>query len=173
MKYLILGGARSGKSGYAESLASQLATKNGQSIIYLATAQALDLEMEDRIKQHQADRPKHWLLIEEPLHLADAIQQHTGENSIVIVDCLTLWLSNCLCLNDEARYQLERSKLLNVLEENHYEIILVSNEVGQGVIPADPLSRKFVDESGRLHQAIAKRVDHLYFLVAGIAQQLK
>lgn len=173
MKYFILGGARSGKSSYAETLATRLADKNNQSIIYLATAQALDAEMEERIQHHQADRPDHWQLVEEPLQLADAIEQHSSNKALILVDCLTLWLTNCLCLNDESRYQLERSKFLHTLEHCQQNLILVSNEVGQGVVPADPLSRKFVDESGRLHQAISKLVDHLYFLVAGIPQKLK
>ena len=168
MKQLILGGARSGKSAYAQRLAEQ----SGHEVIYLATASAGDAEMAARIKQHQADRPAHWRLIEEPVALAQVLQQHATEGLCILVDCLTLWLSNLLAEGDATLAQ-QRSALLQVLDNLPGRIILVSNEVGMGIIPMGELSRRFVDEAGWLHQQLARQCDTVTLMVAGLPYPIK
>lgn len=169
MKNLILGGARSGKSALAERLA--LAT--GHEVAYLATAQARDDEMAARIAHHRARRPASWICAEEPLALADALRRHAGANRCVLVDCLTLWLSNLLGDADPDCFERERAALLDTLPQLPGEILLVSNEVGMGVVPMGELSRRFVDEAGRLHQALAASCDRVIFVAAGLPLALK
>ena len=169
MIQLILGGARSGKSRLAE----QKAKDSGLRVTYVATAQAYDDEMRERIQHHQADRPAEWGLIEEPLYLADRLVQIDQANQLILVDCLTLWMSNLL-LNEQKDFQPKQcQKLLEVLPTLRSEIILVSNETGLGVVPMGQLSRKFVDESGRLHQQLGQIADHVVFCVAGFPMVLK
>ena len=169
MIHFILGGARSGKSRLAE----QNAKESAQAVIYVATAQAYDEEMQERIQHHQADRPADWGLIEEPLYLADRLMQIDQANQLILVDCMTLWMSNLL-LNEQKDFQSQQcQKLLEVLPTLKSEIILVSNETGLGVVPMGQLSRKFVDESGRLHQQLGQIADHVVFCVAGFPIVLK
>ncbi|USP38869.1 bifunctional adenosylcobinamide kinase/adenosylcobinamide-phosphate guanylyltransferase [Acinetobacter sp. XS-4] len=169
MLQLILGGARSGKSRLAEKTAinTQLA------VTYVATAQALDPEMQSRIEHHQNQRPAHWSLVEEPLFLAKTLQKIDRPNQIILVDCLTLWLTNLLLLDDQSVQQLECEQLLKVLPTLESEIILVSNETGLGVVPLGEISRRFVDEAGRLHQALGQIADRVLFCVAGFPMILK
>lgn len=169
MKQLILGGARSGKSRYAQQQAEQ----SNRQIIYIATAHAGDEEMRERITQHQQQRPEHWSLVEEKIALADVLQQQDGEQRCLLVDCLTLWLSNLLCHDDAGLFQHEREKLLSVMPSLQADVILVSNEVGQGIVPLGELNRRFVDEAGRLHQALAQQCDHVVWIMAGLPQILK
>lgn len=168
MIHLILGGARSGKSRFAETTA----LASGQSLTCIATAQALDAEMQARIQHHQRERDAAWVTVEEPLHLARALQQQASANRCIVVDCLTLWLTNLLLAGD-ACFEQERAALLAALPTLPGDILLVSNEVGWGVVPADPLSRRFVDEAGRLHQALAASADRVTLVVAGLPQVLK
>jgi len=173
MKHLILGGARSGKSHYAE----QLALASHKEVIYIATGTAGDTEMQMRIEKHQADRPQHWQTIEEPILLADVIERYANTRHCLLVDCLTLWLSNIL-FNPQGNYQedvflQQKQALLNELPHIHADIILVSNEVGSGIIPMDSMSRRFVDEAGRLHQQLARLCSHVTLVTAGLAQPLK
>lgn len=165
--HLILGGARSGKSGYGESMAKQ----TDLDVIYVATAQAHDQEMSERIAQHQLDRPKHWLTIEEPLALADVIQAHSKSNSVVLVDCLTLWLMNVMHHELDLAEQVDA--LLVTLEQAPGLVILVSNEISMGVVPMGELSRRYVDNLGRLHQQIAKHAQQVTLMVAGIPMAVK
>ncbi|WP_283789668.1 bifunctional adenosylcobinamide kinase/adenosylcobinamide-phosphate guanylyltransferase [Bermanella sp. WJH001] len=165
--HLILGGARSGKSGYGESMAKQ----TDLDVIYVATAQAHDQEMSERIAQHQLDRPKHWLTIEEPLALADVIQAHSKSNSVVLVDCLTLWLMNVMHHELDLAEQVDA--LLATLEQAPGLVILVSNEISMGVVPMGELSRRYVDNLGRLHQQIAKHAQQVTLMVAGIPMAVK
>jgi len=165
---LILGGARSGKSRFAE----QLATSSQQSVIYIATAQGHDDEMQARIHRHQQQRPAHWQLIEEPIALANTLLTHSKANNCILVDCLTLWLSNCLC-HDENCWAQQKQALLGVLSELPGQVIFASNEVGHGIVPLGQLSRDFVDESGWLHQAIAAQVSRVEFIMAGLPLTLK
>lgn len=182
--HLILGGARSGKSSFAEKLAQQYETEINAQIFYIATAQSLDKEMSARIKQHQAQRPKHWTLVESPTKLGTTIEQlvlkHTCEHEkpiTILVDCLTLWLSNCLCSADDNSWPYEKQSFLNVLagfiHTNKVHLVLVSNEVGHGIVPLGELSRHFVDQAGWLHQDIAAIANNVDFIMAGIALPLK
>ena len=169
MLQLILGGARSGKSRLAE----QIAKDSGLSVVYIATAQALDEEMQQRIQHHQQQRPSHWQLSEEPIFLADQLLQLDQENQLILVDCLTLWLTNLLLAEDAALQQQQTEKLLKVLPQLKSDIILVSNETGLGVVPMGEISRRFVDEAGRLHQALGQLADKVVFCVAGFPMILK
>ncbi len=169
MKELILGGVRSGKSRLAENHAQA----SGLDVIYVATATAQDDEMRARIAHHQAQRPGHWQLVEEPLALAAALQRHAAPNQCVLVDCLTLWLTNLLGLEDEARLRRETGALLDILPELPGQIILVSNETGMGVVPLGELTRRYCDEAGRLHQALAQQCDKVILTVAGLPLHLK
>lgn len=169
MLQLILGGARSGKSRLAE----QTAKESSQSVIYIATAQARDAEMQERIVHHQAQRPSEWKVIEEPLYLADCLKKYDQKGQIFLVDCLTLWMSNLLIHQDINIQTAQCQQLLAVLPTLKANVILVSNETGLGVVPFGELTRKFVDESGRLHQDIGKIADKVIFCVAGFPMTLK
>ena len=169
MQSLILGGARSGKSALAERLAAD----SGREVIYIATAQAHDEEMHERIGHHRASRPAHWRSVEEPLALADALRLHAREDRCLLVDCLTLWLSNLLIDPQPARCARERDALLDTLPTLPGELLLVSNEVGLGIVPMGALSRRFVDEAGRLHQSIATQCERVLFVSAGLPIALK
>lgn len=169
MLQFILGGARSGKSRYAQKIAEEF----NRPVTYVATAQALDAEMQQRILHHQQQRPAAWNLVESPLNLADDLVKMDGQDQVILVDCLTLWMSNLLLDADPYTQTIQCEKLLSVLPELHSEIILVSNETGLGVVPMGQLSRQFVDESGRLHQQIAELADRVTFCVAGLPMRLK
>jgi adenosylcobinamide kinase/adenosylcobinamide-phosphate guanylyltransferase len=169
-EHLILGGARSGKSRYAEQEAMKIAEQNDQQLVYIATATAGDNEMAERINHHQARRGSDWLLVEAPLSLSDAIGQYSSDKYCILVDCLTLWLSNCLLEN---LWIQERKQFLNTLGLSSASILMVSNEVGSGVVPMGELSRKFVDESGWLHQELATICEKVTLVTAGLPLQLK
>jgi adenosylcobinamide kinase / adenosylcobinamide-phosphate guanylyltransferase len=169
MRTLILGGARSGKSALAERLADQ----SGREVVYVATAQAGDAEMAARIAHHRARRPAAWLSVEEPVRLADALRMHARENRVVLVDCLTLWLSNLLGNADAQCFERERTALLDILPGLPGEIVMVSNEVGLGIVPLGELTRRFVDEAGRLHQSLAAISERVLFVAAGLPLVLK
>lgn len=169
MMQLILGGARSGKSCLAEQIAKDL----NLPVTYVATAQAFDDEMQERIQHHQHQRPSEWQLVEEPLYLADCLKQIDQPNHVILVDCLTLWVSNLLMHEDPSLQQTEFEKLYDVLPNLKSKIILVSNETGLGVIPMGQISRKFVDESGRLHQRLGQIAEKVVFCVAGFPMMLK
>ncbi|WP_312521595.1 bifunctional adenosylcobinamide kinase/adenosylcobinamide-phosphate guanylyltransferase [Stutzerimonas nitrititolerans] len=166
---LILGGARSGKSRLAERLAAE----SGLAVTYIATSQPLDGEMAERIAQHRQRRPEHWSLVEEPLQLARVLREQADAQRCLLVDCLTLWLTNLLMLDDPARLAAERDALLESLGQLPGRIILVSNETGLGVVPLGELTRRYVDEAGWLHQAVAARVQRVTFMVAGLPMVLK
>lgn len=174
MRTLILGGARSGKSRLAE----QLAHDSGLEVTYIATAQAqfngtVDDEMAQRIAEHRARRPAHWHSIEEPLALAAVLRQHAAADRCLLVDCLTLWLTNLLLHPDADVFARERAALLAVLSELPGEILLVGNETGMGVVPMGELTRRFCDESGWLHQELAAQCDNVLLTVAGLPMTLK
>jgi adenosylcobinamide kinase / adenosylcobinamide-phosphate guanylyltransferase len=166
---LILGGARSGKSRYAE----QCAVASNLECIYIATAQAGDAEMAARIQHHREQRSGFIATVEEPLQLARVIAEQMSPSHCLLIDCLTLWLTNLLLLDDELLLKQEKSALFDVLNHARGHIVFVSNEVGQGVVPVDALSRRFVDESGRLHQQLASVCNRVVFVVAGLPQILK
>jgi adenosylcobinamide kinase/adenosylcobinamide-phosphate guanylyltransferase len=169
VRTLILGGARSGKSALAE----RLARDSGNEVVYIATAQAHDAEMAARIAHHRDRRPAHWQSVEEPLALAGALRAYARPDRCVLVDCLTLWLSNLLGDADDQRLGREYEALLEVLPALPGELLFVSNEVGLGVVPMGELTRRFVDEAGRLHQALAARCERVLFVAAGLPLPLK
>ncbi len=169
MPELILGGARSGKSRLAERLAGE----SGLRVTYVATSQPLDGEMSARVAHHRARRPAHWGLVEEPLELARVLRESAAPDACLLVDCLTLWLTNLLMLDDPARLDAEREALLACLGELPGRLLLVSNETGLGVVPLGELTRRYVDEAGWLHQAIAERCERVVFTVAGLPMILK
>lgn len=169
MQALILGGARSGKSRYAETLAQQ----SGREVAYIATATAQDDEMQARIAHHRTTRPAHWHTIEEPLALAATLQQQAAAGRLLLVDCLTLWLTNLLCLEDEQRLVAETDTLLQTLPHLPGDLLLVSNEVGLGVVPLGELTRRYVDAAGRLHQQLGAQLTTVVFMVAGLPHILK
>ena len=166
---LILGGSRSGKSALAE----QRAQDSGLAVIYLATATAGDAEMAARIARHQARRPAHWQVIEEPVYLSEALRQHAAADRCVLVDCLTLWLTNLLCDPNPAYLAQEKNRFLALLPALPGQIILVSNEVGMGIVPLGELSRRFSDEAGSLNQAVARICARVTLSVAGLPFTLK
>ena len=169
MHQLILGGARSGKSRLAEKLAADSAL----AVTYIATSQALDGEMSARVAHHRERRPAHWGLIEEPLALARVLRDNARADTCLLVDCLTLWLTNLLMQDDPARLAQEREHLLDCLGALPGQIIFVSNETGMGVVPMGELTRRYVDESGLLHQALAERCQRVVLTVAGLPLTLK
>jgi adenosylcobinamide kinase/adenosylcobinamide-phosphate guanylyltransferase len=205
-RHLILGGARSGKTNHAIALATRLADERRTSVVYVATAQALDEEMRQRIDRHRAQRPASWMTVEAPGELAGALGARVGLKpaahgcangagagcagaadlqpqpaAILLVDCLTLWLSNALLQDfDEAAptgplrcWDAERSAFLQWLAPYRGVVLLVSNEVGSGIVPASALARRFQDEQGRLNQEVAALCDSVTLVVAGIAVAVK
>ena len=169
MRTLILGGARSGKS----KLAEQLAHDSKLAVTYIATAQAQDGEMAARIAQHQTRRPAHWSNVEEPFALAATLQQHAAHDRCLLVDCLTLWLTNLLLHPNAETFARERAALIEVLPKLSGRIILVSNESGMGVVPMGELTRRYCDEAGLLHQDIAAQCDTVWLSIAGLPLTLK
>ena len=166
---LILGGARSGKS----KLAEKIAIESKLDVTYIATATIHDDEMAIRVEHHRNQRPDDWQVIEEPLKLAEILRENASPDRCILVDCLTLWLTNLLCHDDPAVFSAERQAFLNGLNKLPGIILLVSNEVGMGIVPMGELSRRFCDESGRLHQDIAERADKVILTVAGLPHVLK
>ena len=181
MKELILGGARSGKSSLAEGRAMECDLR----VIYVATAQALDGEMERRIAHHRSRRPAAWELVEAPLHLATALRQHAAPDACLLVDCLTLWLSNLLFAGEAARQaetgavvdcpllRGEIESLIDALPRLPGRIVIVSNEVGWGIVTMAAVSRLFADEQGRLNQRVAAACDRVTLVAAGLPIALK
>lgn len=166
---LVLGGARSGKS----RIAQELANASGLPVIYIATATALDEEMATRIEHHQHNRPSEWRLRECPLDLATALQEETQHAQTVLVDCLTLWLNNQLFESPNQDFSVLFNELVNSLSANNANVIFVANEVGLGITPLGEVSRKFVDEAGRLNQQLAQIADKVMFVAAGLPLALK
>jgi adenosylcobinamide kinase/adenosylcobinamide-phosphate guanylyltransferase len=177
---LILGGARSGKSAHAE----QLAATSGKHVIYVATAQAGDSEMSVRIAHHRQRRNPAWQTAEETMALGETILRWSTPDTVVLIDCLTVWLSNLLfadkrdfpeigTISPPACFDEQRAHFLEALERAAGDVILVSNEVGLGVVPQGAISRWFVDEAGRLNQAVAARCERVIFVAAGLPLTLK
>ncbi|RLJ68331.1 bifunctional adenosylcobinamide kinase/adenosylcobinamide-phosphate guanylyltransferase [Sulfurisoma sediminicola] len=172
MKELILGGARSGKSALALRRAEAFA-QSGHAVAWLATAQALDAEMAGRIARHRDERPAGWRTLEEPLRLAQALHDCASDGACVVVDCLTLWLTNLMLAEDAGLLERETAALLAALPVLPGEVILVANEVGLGIVPDNALARRFRDEAGRLNQAVAALCERVTFVAAGLPLVLK
>ena len=166
---LVTGAARSGKSGYAE----QRCGKMGDRRLYIATAEAKDEEMAERIAEHQNQRGKEWITIEEPLALTEALTGQRGKIDCALVDCLTLWISNLLIARD-GTYAMEKvEQLLEILPRLDFSALFVANEVGWGIVPDNPLARKFRDLTGWTNQRIAQTADEVILMVAGIPMIVK
>jgi adenosylcobinamide kinase/adenosylcobinamide-phosphate guanylyltransferase len=177
---LILGGDRSGKSACAE----RLATQSGKEVIYIATATAGDQEMAARIARHRAARPGHWMTVEAPIALGEQLRLLSSPNRLILVDCLTLWLSNLMFSGGEhypevgdialpALFHEQRELLVSAITECAGDVILVSNEVGLWIMPMGAISRRFMDEQGRLNQVMASICDRAVFVAAGLPLVLK
>ncbi len=166
----ITGGARSGKSSFALKLAQNYPGLKA----YLATAQALDQEMADRIQKHKNQRPRDWLTLEEPLHLAKVLGEEGDRFDLILLDCLTLWISNCMMAEWAERNILEEAdQLLKTGRRMRGTLILVGNEVGLGIVPDNPSARFFRDLSGAIQQQIAGEADEVYFMISGLPQKIK
>ena len=166
---LVLGGQRAGKSSYAQRLAEE----SGGSVLFVATAEALDDEMSARILKHQQDRPSEWDTLEEPLDLVSAMSPIVDRYQTVLLDCLTLWVSN-LMLSEPPRDVLgETRRLLECYRAQDASWIVVSNEVGLGTIPANKLARDYSEELGRVNQLVAAAADEVIFMAAGLPLTLK
>lgn len=170
---LIIGGARSGKSAYAEKLASE----SQLPVTYIATAQVYDDEFKQRVQHHKDRRPADWALVEEPHHLTYTLMRLAKTNQCIIVDCLTLWLAQWICPDcsppKDYTWQSEREDFLKTLAKLDGKIILVSNEVGMGIVPLGEINRQFQDEQGRLNQAVASVANQVVFIAAGLPLKLK
>lgn len=168
---LVIGGARSGKSRFALERVEGLANQRGMRPGMLATAQAFDDEMAHRIKAHKQERGDHWLAVEEPLEIAGALLSFAPQCGAIVVDCLTLWLSNIM--HHERAIGAETDALLQALSTVACPVVMVSNEVGLGLVPETPLGRSFRDEQGRLNQRMAAACNQVVFLAAGLPLYLK
>jgi adenosylcobinamide kinase / adenosylcobinamide-phosphate guanylyltransferase len=164
---LVLGGARSGKSAFAE----QLMQGSGRKLVYLATATPGDAEMQSRIAHHRSRRGDSWYTVEEPLELTQALTRESAADCAVLVDCLTLWLSNIMHAGRDI--ETETRQLTEWLRHAHNPVVLVSNEIGLGLVPETPLGRRFRDAQGRLNQAVAAAVVNVVFVAAGLPLRLK
>lgn len=168
---LVLGGARSGKSSYALSLAVAHASGAGSPPGIIATAQALDAEMETRIARHKQERGHEWLCAEEPIDLPAAFDALAPQCGCIVVDCLTLWLSNIM--HAKRNIEQDTQALVNAVAHAPCPVVLVSNEVGLGLVPETALGREFRDAQGRLNQALAAICGHVSFIAAGLPMHLK
>jgi adenosylcobinamide kinase / adenosylcobinamide-phosphate guanylyltransferase len=170
---LILGGARSGKSAFAEKLAND----SKLAVTYVATAQVYDDEFKARVQHHKDRRSSNWALVEEPHRLTQTLARLAAPNQCLMVDCLTVWLAQWICEEcsppRDSSWQLEREAFLTLLPTLPGTIILVSNEVGMGIVPLGAINRQFQDEQGRLNQAVATLAKHVKFIAAGLPITLK
>ena len=164
---LVLGGARSGKTAFAETLTLRL----GQRPAYLATAEILDDEMRDRVEAHQGQRAARFRTIEEPIELAEAIRTASQVHDAILVDCLTLWITNLLMIGRDVADAVD--DLVETLSATTIPVVLVSNEVGLGIVPDNAMARMFRDLAGTTHQRLAETCDEAYFIVAGLPITLK
>jgi adenosylcobinamide kinase / adenosylcobinamide-phosphate guanylyltransferase len=172
MLILVTGGSRSGKSGHALALAERFPGER----VFLATAQAFDDEMTERIRKHREDRPASWRLVEEPLRVPEALAAAGAGGGAVVLDCITLWVSNLLLAGGsfgEAEASAHAGELIRAARACTAAVIVVTNEVGSGVVPDTPLGRVFRDCAGRMNQLIARESDEVHLLVSGIAVRIK
>jgi len=163
---LVTGGARSGKSSFAEKRTKQL----GSSLMYIATSEIIDSEMENRIAEHQARRGSEWQTLHAPLKLTEALSEIDGKGPC-LVDCLTIWLNNLIFHNEDTI--IATKELIKVLKQRSDPVVLVTNEVGSGIVPENALARRFRDEAGRMNQIISEVADEVYLSVSGIPLQIK
>jgi adenosylcobinamide kinase/adenosylcobinamide-phosphate guanylyltransferase len=167
---LVLGGARSGKSRYAQHLAEQ-----SRRVLFAATAKVTDDEMRAKIERHREDRPKEWVTVEEPLELTKVLTDHELNYDVIIVDCLTIFAANLMEAKSENNEAIDRrvEALCAALQVVQCNVVLVSNEVGSGVVPAYPLGRRYRDLLGEINQKVARVADDVVLMVAGLPLALK
>ncbi|MFK7859527.1 MAG: bifunctional adenosylcobinamide kinase/adenosylcobinamide-phosphate guanylyltransferase [Granulosicoccus sp.] len=176
---LILGGVKSGKSRHAECLADACSRQDAAQVILIATATAKDAEMQQRIDRHKKERNKSWAVLEEPLALANALNQATGDNAgpaeqnCIVIDCLTLWVTNLLLQSDDELLRQEIDDFKQAVKSCRSRLIIVSNETNLGITPMGELSRRFCDETGLLHQALGQICEDVALMVAGIPMNIK
>lgn len=170
-KNLVIGGVRSGKSRYAEQTAQEYARQLALPVVYIATAEAFDDEMKSRIERHKHTRPKQWQTIESGPKLVDSLNA-VEEPCIILIDCLTVWLNNCLYYQ-QIDWQEEKQRFLDWLTRTKHAVIMVSNEVGFSITPDNALARQFADEQGWLNQDVARIASTVTFTIAGIPHELK
>jgi adenosylcobinamide kinase/adenosylcobinamide-phosphate guanylyltransferase len=166
---LVLGGARSGKSSWA----LRYVEERYRSFLFMATAEVRDREMAERVRKHQASRGTDWQLLEEPLEIAEALNSRCGNVEAVLIDCLTIWLSNVMLNGRGGDVETYQKKLLEILAARGQAITLVSNEVGSGIVPESALGREFRDHAGLLNQRVAALADRVILMVAGLPMYLK
>jgi adenosylcobinamide kinase/adenosylcobinamide-phosphate guanylyltransferase len=164
----VIGGARSGKSSFALNRASELPGEK----VYIATAQAFDTEMSDRIAKHKEERGSDWNTVEEPLGIAETINGISGKYEVIVIDCLTLWLSNLLLADKDLEKEMQFF-ISSLITHHASRVFAVSNEVGMGIVPDNELARRFRDMAGRLNQQIAAVADEVYLVAAGIPLRIK
>jgi len=172
----ILGGARSGKSCYAQDLAEKIEEERGGQVVYLATGSAGDEEMRERIAKHRKSRPGNWKTVEAECEVSTAIAEECKGSSVIIIDCITLLITNILLAKGEDAEELVFTEVEHIIENTgkiKADVIIVSNEVGTGIVPEYKLGRIFRDIAGRIHQVLAAKADEAYFMTAGLAQRLK
>lgn len=167
-RHLVIGGARSGKSHFAQAMAEA----HPGNVCLIVTAEIFDAEMAERVARHRAERPAHWQVIEAPQTLPEAIASACSDGRFVLVDCLTLWLSNVLCTQPE-RLDARIGDLCHAIAGAAGALVLVSNEVGWSIVPENPLARRFRDEQGRLNQRVAALVEEVTLVAAGLPLKLK
>lgn len=163
---LVTGGARSGKSSFAEKRTKQL----GSSLVYIATSEIIDSEIEKRVAEHQARRGSEWQTLHAPLKLTEALFETDGKGPC-LVDCLTIWLNNLIFHNEDT--VVATKELIKVLEQRSDPVVFVTNEVGSGIVPENALARRFRDEAGRMNQIISQVADEVYVSISGIPLQIK
>lgn len=178
---LILGGTKTGKTTYAENLAKKIETQKSCTVHYVATAQIIDSEMRDRIAKHRAGRPSHWITVEEPLNVAKALSELEGEYSVVLLDCLTLLMTNLIfeegedCTREEAQKAVfnQLDEIISQMEKSSRDLIIISNQVENGLVSEHAWARMFQDIAGMAHQRMASAADDVYMMNAGLALKLK
>ncbi len=167
----VIGGCRSGKSGYAQHLAEGIQNKNR---IFIATCVPCDEEMQERVRKHQEDRDSTWTTVDAPILLPDILREYGKEENVVLADCLTLWISNLLMYPDIIQeIELRVDSLIHALENVNGTVIVVSNEVGAGIVPENRLARQFRDIVGILNRKTAAAADEVIWMVAGIPVKIK
>ncbi|MGA1870671.1 MAG: bifunctional adenosylcobinamide kinase/adenosylcobinamide-phosphate guanylyltransferase [bacterium] len=169
----IVGGCRSGKTSYCIKLAEKY-----EKVVYLATAQILDSEMQDRVRKHQEDRPSHWTTVEEPIKIDNRLLELDKSTQIVIIDCLTLYLSNLILMHEASEKPEEKimhtiQELLRTIKQIDPIVAIISNDTGSGIVPDNQLARQFRDISGFMNQLVAREADEVYKMEVGIPLRLK
>lgn len=173
MKHLVIGGVRSGKSAHAQALVQTLADELDTQVVYLATAQALDKGMQERIIKHKNNRPSQWLLVEENLDIAKVLLTPEYQGKVILIECMTLWLTNLICLEDDSLFTQHKSAFMAAIEKTDAKLVFVTSEVGAGIMPMNAMARRFGDEAGLLNQELARLSEQVDLVCAGLPLKLK